>query len=354
MSNIFQNKSYHVIFWVLILVVFSVSLITIISNYFEPACTENDLECHWNTVSKEFQSAGPDAAQDLLISLVRQKKIDESDCHNLAHKLGRAVILQLGNVEDSLNRAKSFCAAGYTHGLLEGFFGSLVVDGILNTEIDKVCASYAARRDRQAINCFHGLGHAILTTNNYNLPEALKLCDRYKNGWAEMRCYDGVFMENTENRTGTEFFRVSDPIFSCGIVSESYAFRCYWRGVPTQTITKTTIFDPSIPKLLSDIESKIPIKFRKGFWFGVGNQADVILQGDYVRVREFCAKLQPNSRKECLHGAALHVAIIDDVNKTSRAPGFCRELIEEERDSCEQSLLLLGHGYPEILIPRVR
>ena len=277
-----MSKKFKIIFLVTLLFIFTVGFIKIIPDYFEPVCAQNDLSCYWNSVYKQLQSSGSDAAQDLLVSLVRGKKIDELDCHNLAHKLGRAVVLQRGNLEDNLNRAKSFCAAGYTHGLLEGFFGSLVVDGLLNAEIGKVCASYAARYDRQAINCFHGLGHAVLATNSYNLPAALRLCDRYKNGWAEMRCYDGVFMENTKKKTDNQFFRVNDPLFPCEAVSENYAFRCYWRGVPTQVINKITIFASSTPQLLSYIGDKIPTKFRKGFWFGVGNQADVILQGDYI------------------------------------------------------------------------
>jgi hypothetical protein len=43
-------------------------------------------------------------------------------------------------------------------------------------------------------SCYHGLGHGIMARADYDLPRALKMCDKLIFLSAQQSCWQGVFM----------------------------------------------------------------------------------------------------------------------------------------------------------------
>lgn len=89
---------------------------------------------------------------------------------------------------------------GYAHGVLHSFFTE---ERDIKTEEELVNAScpkyvnHTTMPDMRGFECFHGVGHAFMYSQNYDVTEALNSCANIAHAWKHQPCYYGVFMELT-------------------------------------------------------------------------------------------------------------------------------------------------------------
>jgi hypothetical protein len=127
-----------------------------------------------------------------------QSAFIRSNCHQLAHVIGRAAAERYGgDVVKAYNEGDNFCWSGYYHGVMEKIVQGIGADNIAN-KINDICTSAKAQQEFSFYhyNCVHGLGHGMMAITNNQLFEALKTCDRLDGAWQQESCYSGVFMEN--------------------------------------------------------------------------------------------------------------------------------------------------------------
>lgn len=93
-----------------------------------------------------------------------------------------------------------------------------------------ICDTFNQPREKGYLEqCIHGVGHALMIVMDYELPDALTLCDNFP----EQRptCYGGVYMENFPQSSSsdipTKYLPTNDPLYPCNSLAEIYQEQCY-------------------------------------------------------------------------------------------------------------------------------
>src|SRR5581483_6981523 len=115
-------------------------------------------------------------------------------CHFPAHRAGHFAYQLYG--QHAFESCPAECQSGCYHGIMEEFFVEEGTTDAVN-KIQNLCDVISNSFFKQ--QCVHGLGHGIMAWTDYNLPEALAICDSLKYSHEEDTadsCATGVFMEN--------------------------------------------------------------------------------------------------------------------------------------------------------------
>lgn len=174
------------------------------------------------------------------------------DCHQEAHLLGRTAYEFYQSAVFQKSRPE--CHSGFIHGAMEAF---LVEKGMadLPANIDRLCSHLPTSFSR--FECFHGVGHGVLAFQNYDLPQALKICQSLRDDFQKSSCYGGIFMENIVVAEGngarpaheTKWVS-SDPHFPCNAIDVDFEIRsqCYYM----QTSRMLNLFGHDYPQIVSE------------------------------------------------------------------------------------------------------
>ncbi len=151
-------------------------------------------------------------------------------CHFIAHAIGRHAALMLGATDAALRECDHRCHSGCVHGVIEQvFFAGGRTEHFtlpeLEEQIPEVCTAGESRA--ASIQCTHGLGHAILSALEYDLPQALRGCDRLPDRTGRQSCQLGVFMENIiTDQQDKRWLKEDKPLYPCTVVEEPYRRMC--------------------------------------------------------------------------------------------------------------------------------
>lgn len=150
------------------------------------------------------------------------------DCHPRAHDLGRVSYTLFGAAAFSLSGHE--CQSGGYHGATEALFRERGTAD-LRSQIPLVCGSNLNRFFRH--QCIHGVGHGLMAWTNYELLEALEICDRLSGAVDPQSCYSGVFMENVVGGLSGAMghftsYLSDDPHFPCDILEDRHVAPCYF------------------------------------------------------------------------------------------------------------------------------
>lgn len=146
------------------------------------------------------------------------------DKHELAHRLGEIVI-----------RERSFDGFGLCDELLDFgcFHGAALAAVRLEGSNPKLGAMLWAGCQKTAKypgDCLHGLGHAIMVINGYDLERAYGACDELLNSKYAFWCEDGVSMENISrsmaNVSAGGYGKYDDDAYPCNAVEKKYEKVC--------------------------------------------------------------------------------------------------------------------------------
>ena len=136
------------------------------------------------------QKSPSDALQTLRNDSAHVPEINAM-CHRISHEIGRISMKQSKNFKDAVAQQDSFCNSGYLHGAIEEFLSHQTIN---SETLQKVCP-LGSKFSYYDWECWHGIGHGIMYSNDNNLKSSLAICEDQKNTSAKAACANGVFME---------------------------------------------------------------------------------------------------------------------------------------------------------------
>ncbi|HLG91034.1 MAG TPA: hypothetical protein VI336_02650 [Candidatus Saccharimonadales bacterium] len=199
-------------------------------------CTGNlaeDFKC-WRTRYQELVNGdSPMAAIDDARKNFESSQYIRTNCHQLAHVIGRTAGKKFKDVSTAYTKGDDWCASGYYHGVMQAVADEIGAASITK-KIDEICkpleklAIYGLKH----YNCVHGLGHGVMAIHNNELFKSLEVCRILSGEWQQDSCYSGVFMENViaeiDPDHHTEYLKADDPLYPCTAVDEEYRRVCYF------------------------------------------------------------------------------------------------------------------------------
>ncbi len=273
-------------------------------------------------VGELIQKRGIDFAWNYLKSISLGEKVD----HYLAHYVGVYIYEKYGiNGASICDEAKSF---GCYHAIMELF---LSTHGLSRDNIYKVrdiCFEKAAA-EKGFQSCLHGLGHALLTSERYSLPDSLRDCDLLSNG-EEKPCWLGVFMEHwLEAPNGV--YSKDDPWYPCDTLPEKYKSVCVSR-LPRALYARLGFNFQQVAEVCMGADDKniehlclsgIAYGTSRKFW----NKPEII--------QKRCDSIEEErARTYCVTGAASQLVFWYYAKNPEPALALCNSLSEEFRDKC--------------------
>lgn len=220
-----------------------------------------------------------------------------TDIHLVGHVIGDEMFKQEG-----LNGMR-YCTPDFRNACSHTIvIGALLQDGLgVFDEVNEVCKKAPGGPGAYTM-CFHGFGHGVLAYTDYELPEAIELCERvgteeYNNnefhqcvGGMIMEMRDGIHDPEVWAENSVKYIDPEDPLKPCqaSYMPDEAKYFCY-------TYITPFIFDAAG----ADPESPTPDDFEKAFAFcadepdeeyrricyaGFGKEFIVLAQSRDVRV----------------------------------------------------------------------
>jgi hypothetical protein len=291
---------------------------------------------------------GPKAALALFAKEMAANKAVEAGCHRIAHKIGSASLVRYhGNIPKAFAQGGSICWSGYYHGILERAFYGISTEAGLIKAARRVCASPGLQSNEWLLyQCVHGLGHGLMISTGYDLPFALRVCDKLQTSWDQTSCTGGVYMENVNAANGTSigfktpWVRENDLVYPCDApVAKGHELYCYL--MVTSRILAANGYDwEATAKTCAHVASAWIATCFQSF----GRDADGTTRQDPVRDKALC-KLAGKWEGECVYG------VVRDMTANyaggRQASGFCRIVDARLKGYCYQGLgTVLGTLHP--------
>lgn len=189
-------------------------------------------KCYETYFVDEVNNHGATAAQSELSQLIKTDKYVESQCHPIAHTMGRTAYKKYGSVPDATKYATEVCWSGYYHGVMEAYMGKFD-DNKLMAAMPNICRQTPGKLySFDYYNCVHGLGHGVTIRFDNDIFKALPFCDAIGDdkNWEQESCYSGVFMQNIVidgvAHTSKDL-KADDPIYPCDAVKYQQKNPCY-------------------------------------------------------------------------------------------------------------------------------
>jgi hypothetical protein len=249
---------------------------------------------------------GPKVALALFAHEMAVNRAIEAGCHRIAHKIGSASLVRdHGNIPEAFAAGSSICWSGYYHGILErAFYGISTETGLIKAA-RRVCASPGLQRDQWLLyQCVHGLGHGLMISTGYDLPFALRVCDKLQTGWDQTSCTGGVYMENVNAANGTSigfkttWVKPNDLVYPCDAkVTKGHRLYCYL--MVTSRILNANGYNWSAT---ATICAHVEKQWVATCFQSYGRDADGTTRQNPARDRVLC-KLTGKWEGECIYGA---------------------------------------------------
>ncbi len=279
-----------------------------------------------------IKTHGPAAVVD---ELSRNADALGVNCHERAHELGHLSYLQFGATAYSL--ASHECQSGSYHGATEAMFLERGTSDIAS-DVKKICAS--TTNSFFHFQCVHGIGHGLMAWTNYELIDALAICDNLKtpeqDGPADARaCYSGVFMENVVGGLSgamghfTSYLSDDDVHYPCNILDKKYVPACY--GYQTTHMIRLLRYD-FLDLAVACAEA--PRYAHRDCYASMGRDVGSVTQGRPDLAIEYCGYVVvPKRRLLCIHGAVQNS--FWEARGAELALEFCRTVSDTEvKDRC--------------------
>ncbi len=282
------------------------------------------------------------ARQDLLVAMeqgsaknaltILREKASVSNayarsCHMLSHEVGREAFKKYGTFGKAMGYQDEICNSGYLHGIIESGF---LQSADIKKTIRDVCADYTSGT-YLAWECYHGVGHGAMYYTGNDLPESLRLCETYTDGFARGSCVNGVYMENfntDEVLHPSRFLDPSDPLLPCPFEPQHYKADCYlYAPVYYLTLHKN---DYAGALAWCDLAE---VNFRLSCVQGVGAQTmkENILDPHFTE--RICMSGGEEKKNSCISGMV--GLFINHHGALRPALDMCATLQEENRQMCE-------------------
>lgn len=256
------------------------------------------------------------------------------DCHQEAHYAGRkAYQLEGKNV---FKKPNYNCHSGFLHGAIEAFIAEIGGGNNLMSDVSNLCNDFKTEFAR--FECLHGIGHGLTAYEDYNLPEALKLCQKLPDDYQRGSCLGGVFMENIMAASGKGAVKghstnwvSDDPYFPCSGIDQDYQiqFQCY--QMQTSRMLQLTNYDFNY---ISEKCQAAPKEMVSICFTSMGRDLAGYVLRDPAKIINHCQIIPQAYFRDCLRGALNVIIDFWGDNLTDQPQGLCKILEGSDKKYC--------------------
>lgn len=264
----------------------------------------NDFKCWQQRFEAMVENDSPKVALADAEAAYKTVGYVKTNCHQLAHVIGRAGAAKYGDVSRAYLQGDDFCWSGYYHGVIEAVAKKIGTEGIL-ADINGICKTLRQQREYSFdhYNCVHGLGHGLMAVMNNNLFTALKGCDKLDSSWQQESCFSGVFMENVMSEfnpgTRSDYLKADDPLYPCTAVESRYKQQCYLM----QTSHALVVVNRDYNKVF-ELCSTVGAPFSQTCYESLGRDISGNSSSDITFTNQWCMQgPSEEARRHCIIGA---------------------------------------------------
>lgn len=257
----------------------------------------------------------------------------KSNCHQIAHVIGRTASKKYSDISAAYNEGDNFCWSGYYHGVIEGVANDLGVDELV-IQINTICdgTEKKGRYSFYHYNCVHGLGHGLMVVYENELFTSLDVCNRLSDSWERESCYGGAFMENVMAELNpdhsTKYLNNEEPLYPCTAVADRYKHSCYMMQTSHALVVAGQDYS-RVFELCSTVGEHEATCYQS-----LGRDASGSTSSDVKRTRELCMLGKSQSaRQNCVIGAVKDFISYHHDDKQAKA--FCGSLGQDLAATCD-------------------
>lgn len=319
------------------------------------------LDCYRHELPGVLERYGSTATLSLITELpLSYDRFGFGDCHFFMHDFGHLDYMAHPNLQELFRDGDTYCMGAYFHGVLEAYLEEHGHD--LQQAFRGACAGIPAGA-YQFVDCFHGLGHAIMRATKSDLFKSLSYCDLLAQERKQSLCYLGVFMENSyahyaDLAKSSRYVRSDDFLYPCTAVDVRYKDICY--RFPGRAYLHTRRTDHRPTRDFKDFRRAFDIclgiseggQYRRNC---VEHVSVTILfafpdPNDWVHARGACELLENHEyRSRCYAHTAMY-AQQHDFTGEGLGRRFCAELPGDYPAPCFR--FIEQDAYPAIVHPR--
>lgn len=259
------------------------------------------------------------------------KGIDKvySGCHSQAHDAGKVIFAKVKDISTALRICGDACYTGCMHGvLMEAFKGAQGNDEYGHIDADKlkamlqdICSKNKEMQESYGPGeCAHGVGHALMFLNGYNIRNALNACADFNDQKMEYYCADGGYMEY-------------DVVREADDVDKGLWYPCDTFDYPATCMrTKVGLVGKRLDKVGLDLVKeceKLDGKVRLGCFHGIGTSHAKIFVLGKLNIKDICAGTH-DEQIACIEGAAEFIGKYF----ADKVESVCAELDSDLKEAC--------------------
>ncbi len=305
------------------------------------ATGQANFKCYKTLLQDITNQQDPEAAFALVKEQYRSIDYVKSQCHQLAHVIGRAAYEKYGGITETFSHGDQFCWSGYHHGAIEQLTKEKGYDYTLNNA-NSICSGFSAQEKYlfKHYNCVHGLGHGFMFVTKNKFFDALYACDKILDDWERSSCYGGVFMQNIMNvqgpdaadAAGYEYIRPEEPMYPCTAVENKYKEQCYL--MQTSYALQTVGYDFSKVFALC---AQAPADYQATCFQSTGRDASGQSISDVDKTNTTCLLGQDyKAQSNCIIGAAKD--FVSYYHSDEQARQLCASLPPDLGSICYQTV----------------
>jgi hypothetical protein len=293
---------------------------------------ESQYSCYENYLKNIVKTYGAKEAQTTLASLIQASSYVQSQCHPLAHLIGRTAFEKYGSVSEATKYATEVCWSGYYHGVMEAY-----MSGFDDTKLYGMIASICQQEPGKPYsfdyyNCVHGLGHGVTIRFDNDIFKALPFCQAFSSdkAWEKESCYSGIFMQNiVVDGIGhqSKNLRADDPVYPCNAVAADQKHPCYL--MVTSNILKAVGWDY---KKAFGICDGVEGAYISTCYQSMGRDISGSFLLDSKETISHCSLGDPRMQAHCYIGAVKN-DVFNDRN-TRKANELCSLVPEKFKGDC--------------------
>jgi hypothetical protein len=190
-------------------------------------------KCVMEAANEMTVKYGPEKAVKVFeLFNAKERKTYLGDPHIWVHQVGVQTAKRFGTTGEAFIR----CPSSFNYGCMHGFFeNSSLQTGSLKITTEQICGSLEKNpnySDKYKFYCYHGAGHGIMQSVDYDLSKGLAVCDELSSRNGQEGCWQGLFMEGNNGANEGEapveiFSTVNNPLAPCNKVAAKHKYQCY-------------------------------------------------------------------------------------------------------------------------------
>ena len=285
------------------------------------------------------------------------------DPHLWAHEAGFEAATKFGITGKEFVK----CPETFNYGCSHGFMEVVVQKSpSISAAIQSVCgpveksSAYSLKRKYY---CYHGAGHGVLQSYDFDLTKSLATCDSLPTYIGHTGCWQGVFMEGDnaadEGEAPPGIFADKDhPIAPCDNVAEKYQTQCFI-NLPGRIIEmeKADVRASINDCMLASGDNRKTCLQGLGIIVASDRWQELHSEFKGLNLQEtswkYCQLFPAEYQESCIFGALSEILNIDMFNVT-RPINFCQLVYDEHKPWCFQTLgsLLRSQSSSESLVAK--